>query len=229
MNAESPLISVILPVFNGAPFLAEAIESIQAQSYQPLEIIVVDDGSTDATAEIAKAFGDSVRYYFQPNRGPGGARNTGLSLARADVIAFLDVDDLWPAGKLESQVRALLADPRLAYVIGLVQVHHWVGEQNGRAQFKPVGAPSSMFLLGAALFRRWVFAQVGLFDETMPGGEDTDWYFRTWQSGMHWSQIQEVALSYRLHKQSRTQGMHKSVSYFLLAMKRSVERNKGKG
>lgn len=229
MNNEIPLISVIVPVFNGAAFLPEAIASIRAQSHRPLEIIVVDDGSTDDTAEVVKALGDGLNYCFQPNRGPGSARNAGLDLAHADIIAFLDVDDLWPDGKLERQLRLLLAGPSLAYVTGLVQVHHWVSEQDGRAQFRPVGAPREMFLLGAALFRRSVFAQIGVFDESMQGGEDTDWFFRAWQAGVRGSVQQEVTLDYRLHEHNRTQGMHKSMSYFMLAMKKSAERNSRNG
>ena len=98
------LLSVIMPVYNGAEFLAEAVASIVAQAYQPLEIIVVDDGSTDETATIVQSLGGEIRYLYQFNQGPAAARNAGLALAQGDLIAFLDVDDLWPADKLAQQM-----------------------------------------------------------------------------------------------------------------------------
>ncbi|MCO6449350.1 MAG: glycosyltransferase family 2 protein [Caldilineales bacterium] len=226
MAIVNPLISVIVPVYNGADFLPGAVASIRAQTYRPIEIIIIDDGSTDETAAVASRLGDDIRYRYQPNQGPGSARNSGINLARADFIAFLDVDDLWPERKLERQMRLLQSDPSLAYVTGMVQVCHWTGEADGRSQFSPVGAPREMFLLGAVLFRKSVFVQVGLFDESMPGGEDTDWYFRARQASIPSLQSEEIALEYRLHQNNLTQGMNRSMTYFMYAMKKSVDRNR---
>jgi len=106
-----PLISVIMPVYNGERFLAGALHNVFAQNYHPLEVIVVDDGSTDGSAGIIAAFGEQIRYFHQPNAGPAVARNTGLALARGEVIAFLDVDDLWPPGKLHFQMQYLQQNP----------------------------------------------------------------------------------------------------------------------
>src|SRR5687768_16816995 len=99
-------ISAILPVFNGGLYLAEAIESVLAQTYQPAEVIVIDDGSTDITGEIVKRFGDVVQYSTQPNSGAGAARNRGVQLAHGEFLAFLDADDLWLKNKLTDQMQA---------------------------------------------------------------------------------------------------------------------------
>jgi len=92
---NSALISCIVPVFNGDRYLRECLNSILGQTYQPLEIIVADDGSTDATAEVAKSYGRRITYVHQTNRGYWAAKNLGLSAAQGDLIAFFDVEDLW--------------------------------------------------------------------------------------------------------------------------------------
>ncbi len=95
MTNNDFFVSVIIPVYNGDAYLLDAVDSIQRQHYKPLEIIIIDDGSTDSTAEIAADLRGDVRYVYQPNSGPSAARNKGLRMARGEVIGFLDVDDLW--------------------------------------------------------------------------------------------------------------------------------------
>ena len=90
-----PLVSCVVPCFDGERYLDECIQSILSQTHRPLEIIVVDDGSTDGSADIVRRFGDAVRYHRQENRGPGGACNTGVALATGEFVAFLEQDDLW--------------------------------------------------------------------------------------------------------------------------------------
>jgi len=104
---QNPLISVIIPVYNGERYLAEAIESALAQTWEPVEIIIVDDGSTDGSADVASRFASSVKYDLQPHAGPGAARNRGARLARGDYLAFLDADDLWLKEKLKLQMAAM--------------------------------------------------------------------------------------------------------------------------
>src|SRR5215813_10638726 len=104
---ETPLVSVIIPVYNYDRYLAEAIESVLSQTYQHLEVIVVDDGSTDRSGAVARSFaGRGVRYCYQAHAGIGPARNKGVELAQGDLIAFLDADDRWPSEKIERQLHA---------------------------------------------------------------------------------------------------------------------------
>src|SRR5436305_1029668 len=95
LDNNQPMISVIIPVYNGERYLGEAIESVLAQSYHWLEIILVDDGSTDGSATVAKQFSPAVQVVRQPNLGAGAARNRGIALAQGEFLAFLDADDLW--------------------------------------------------------------------------------------------------------------------------------------
>jgi glycosyltransferase involved in cell wall biosynthesis len=116
-----PSISVVIPVHNGELYLAEAVDSALAQTHRPAEVVVVDDGSTDGTAEVAAGLGAAVRYVHQRNRGPGGAMNRGVALARGEYVAFLSADDVWEPEKLAGQMAALVADPSLDLVFGHVQ------------------------------------------------------------------------------------------------------------
>ena len=115
-----PLVSAIVPVHNGERYLGAALESIFAQRYEPLEVIVVDDGSRDGSVAVAAQF--AVRLVRQENRGVAAARNRGLAEARGDLLAFLDQDDAWPPGKLDTQVAFLAANPAVDFVLGAIAV-----------------------------------------------------------------------------------------------------------
>ena len=201
----SPLVSVIMPVYNGERFLAEALRSVLAQDYQPLEIVVVDDGSTDGTRAIAAQFGAMVRYVYQTRGGPAAARNTGLQLAQGEVVAFLDVDDAWPAGKLRRQVGYLVAHPEVDIVQGLIVQQQWdPGAPGPDLVFEDVSEPYQFVNLGSAVYRRVLFETVGLFDEALAENEDTDWTMRAWEQGVPKIVQDQVALFYRRHDQNLT-------------------------
>ena len=121
MTIRENLVSVIVPAFNAASFLPHAVASIERQGYQALEIIVVDDGSTDSTAEVARSLPSVSKYFYQKNQGPSAARNVGLKQAEGEFIAFLDADDQWPAGKLDLQLGRLRAEPQLDVVLGRIK------------------------------------------------------------------------------------------------------------
>lgn len=116
----TPLISVMIGVYNGAAYLGEAIDSVLAQDYRPLELIVVDDGSDDGSGDVARQYPE-VRCVSQERRGAGAARNAGVELAGGDFFAFLDADDRFTPGKLARQMEALAADPALEAVFGHVR------------------------------------------------------------------------------------------------------------
>lgn len=198
--ATTPLISVIIPVYNGAAFLADAIASVRAQAYRSLEVIVVDDGSTDQTARVVQTLGADLRYIYQPNQGPAAARNRGLALAQGELIAFLDADDLWPADKLVQQAAYLAADAQVQVVWGNTQVCLY--QPDGT----PMPSPSRTPLLGSLLCRRSVFHQVGNFEATLRLGEDIDWLRRLMATGLVVQLSPHLALYYRLRPGSLTYG-----------------------
>lgn len=229
MSAEQPLVSVIMPVYNGEKYIAEALESIRRQDYRPLELVVVDDGSTDRTEEIVRGFDLSLRYARQPNRGPSAARNKGLGMARGEVIAFQDADDLWPEGKLALQLPKLADDPSLEIVSGRVQRIKLAGVAGGEEVFEDFLEPCISYNLGSALYRRSVFDRVGPFDATMRYSEDVDWLLRARERGVRMLILRQVTLLYRLHGQNMTHGRDIHGVEFINALKKSVDRRQRAG
>jgi glycosyltransferase involved in cell wall biosynthesis len=222
----SPLISVIIPVYNGEKYLAEAVDSICNQKYAPIELIIVDDGSTDRTAEIADSFNLDVRYIRQPNAGPAAARNAGLEIARGNLIAFQDADDLWPPDKLATQLPKMIDDPTLEIIWGRMQRIKFAGMDDGKEVFKKYLPPQISYNLGCALYRKSVFERVGLFDVTMRYSEDFDWWLRARESGAQMLILRNVTLFYRLHGQNITDGRDIQGLQFLDALKKSMERRR---
>jgi glycosyltransferase involved in cell wall biosynthesis len=209
-------ISVIVPVYNGAHFIAEALRSIIAQTRLPDEIIVVDDGSTDATAGIAASYGGgALRYVYQSHQGAQHARNHGLRLAQGDLIAFLDADDIWIADKLERQL-ALAANADI--VIGMTRIMN--DESN-----EPFIFPS----LCCALVWRSAFQQIGTFDPSLPYSDDLDWYMRAREEGLRFILHRDVVLYHRRHADNITNNHAARDHYHLLMLKKSIERRRQQG
>jgi glycosyltransferase involved in cell wall biosynthesis len=202
------LVSVIIPAYNADQFVGDAIKSVLTQSHENLELIVVDDGSTDRTAEIAEAFDDPRLHVLRErNSGPAGARNHGLALARGDVIAFLDADDYWLPEKLERQLRTLEADEQVSAVGCLMHYR----SSNGRVlgvtgqtvdehdQERIVRGQLLPFPLSSSLFRRSTLDIVGEFDETLrDAAEDLDLMARVASKG-RFVCVDEVLGAYRIH------------------------------
>jgi glycosyltransferase involved in cell wall biosynthesis len=189
------MISVIIPAYNRASYLKEAIQSVLDQDYfnvldlaSLFELLVIDDGSTDNTKEIIKAFGDRVRYHYQVNKGISAARNIGLSLAKGDYIAFLDSDDLWKKAKLRMQMNLMenLPQAKVCYTEEIwmrrgVQVNPQKKHQKHSGWIFDKVLPLCLLSLSSALFRKEVFEGVGLFDEELPVCEDYDFSIRVAQ------------------------------------------------
>jgi len=227
MTTPTASISVIVPVFNGERFLEEGLRSALDQSLPPSEVIVVDDGSTDASAEIAESFGDPVRCTRQENAGVAAARNRGLSVATGEFIAFQDHDDLWPPEKLEVQVAALRANPEVGIVSGRMRViggalpgRPWLAE--GRRE-PPAGAH-----LTAALIRRSVFDRIGFLDETVGhAADDVEFFVRARDLGVRQLTLDAVTLLYRWHGDNTSTDIDSMAAGQLEAVKLSLDRRRG--
>jgi glycosyltransferase involved in cell wall biosynthesis len=215
-------VSTIIPVFNGERFVADAIESVLAQDYHPLEIILVDDGSTDNTSRIAERFAERICYVRQANRGPAAARNTGLSHAHGDAVTFLDADDLWTPGKLASQVAAVGRSPSRDIVLGHLQRLKLTSAHG----FEPHGAPELSLNLGASLIRRQVFDLVGPFDESLRLADDWDWYMRARELGVSILVQDSVVLFYRRHDNNLTNQRDEGDRSTVEVLRRSLERRR---
>jgi glycosyltransferase involved in cell wall biosynthesis len=218
-----PLVSVIIPVFNGERFLREAVQSVREavhvsdEKYWPVEIIIVDDGSTDSTATVAGSLPEPVRYLHQTNQGPAAARNRGIENAKGRLIAFADADDLWPTDKLDLQLPYLLSDPKVDIVMGRIQQVRLSASVN---------EPAFSVNLGSAVVRKSVFQRVGLFDESMRYSEDVDWFMRAREAGAAIVTIDAVTLFYRQHEQNMTRGKSTSELNVLKALKKSLDRRR---
>jgi glycosyltransferase involved in cell wall biosynthesis len=223
---SNPLVSVIIPVYNAAHFLPQAIASIRAQGYESLEIIVVDDGSSDNCADVAKSLGSDVLYERQENRGPSAARNRGLALARGEFIAFLDADDQWPAHKLSVQLGRLLAEPQLDLVLGRIQYVALPGGEIPDYQFEGPENTITHVHLGSGLYHRRAFERIGTFDESIRFCEDVDWFLRARENGLAMRILRATTLLYRLHDQNMTRDRESPDRLLTHVLKRSMDRRR---
>jgi glycosyltransferase involved in cell wall biosynthesis len=225
-----PTVSCIVPVFNGERYLREALDSILAQSHQALDVLVVDDGSTDASAAVAKSYGDRIRYLFQPNAGPAAARNLGLEAARGEFVAFLDADDLWHPEKLTLQLARFAARPELDYCVTHVQ-NFWVPElkeEEEQFQGHARSRPMPGYVTSTVLARLALFGTVGRFNPELPHADDTDWFLRADSKGAIKELLPEVLLFRRMHpgNMSRT-GASESRAEYLRVVKAALDRRRG--
>ncbi|MDQ1301792.1 MAG: hypothetical protein QG637_1714 [Chloroflexota bacterium] len=201
---DHPSISVIIPVYNGERFLAEAIQSVLVQTLPPDEIIVVDDGSYDGSvAVVARCAAQSrppIHSVFQQNGGPAAARNRGLELAHGEIIAFQDADDLWTEGRLAIQLGRLARYPSVHAVIGRTRFFY---EDTAPAEFAAMSAAavSPHWFLGihSGLYRRSAFEVVGPFNASLRYREDTDWFRRARAAGLIIHPHEDVVLLHRRH------------------------------
>jgi hypothetical protein len=222
ISGARPLVSVIIPVFNGEDFIADAINNVLAQKYPALEIIVVDDGSTDATSEIVSKFPTDIRYFRQENGGPASARNRGIRDASGEFLVFLDVDDLWPENNLNILVDQMLREPEMQVITGYAQLM----QKNADGEYDLVGSPMESFsyYIGAAIYRKIVFSKVGLFDPSLKFGEDTDWYTRAEELKVSMKRSEEITLFVRRHGKNVTHGKNLVELGAVRVRKKSLDR-----
>lgn len=232
-----PLVSVIIPAYNARAYVMEAIRSVLAQQHEPLEILLIDDGSTDGTADLVAAEAPRVRIIRQANGGVAAARNTGLQAATGEFITFLDADDGWFPGKLRAQLDYLQAHPE----VGLVW-HRWQllrPDADGRFHWpeppRDIGPPEPhlsgwlyLQLLQdcvvsspTVMIRRAIVAEVGLFDTDLKIGEDYDYWLRiSRMTRMH--KLAAVYSFYRTNLDSLTNRLHER-NYEYEVIRRAVE------
>jgi glycosyltransferase involved in cell wall biosynthesis len=213
-----PLVSVIIPAYNAEKYLKVSVDSVMMQTYKNIEIIIVDDGSIDATASVASEYRDRVRYVYQKNSGPSEARNKGVQLSKGELIAFLDADDQWLPEKLERQVACFEKYTGIYYVgCGVYDV-----DQSGSVFSQRKGLVgwsqdalirgmkiSNIFSAACSygLVKKECFAVLGLFDTKMRGSEDRDMWFRI-AKAYKGAFLEEPLIKYRFHNANS----HKNIS-----------------
>jgi len=207
-----PAVSVIIPTYNQAHFVAQAVESALAQTHPDVETIVVDDGSTDGTPSVLAAFGDAIRTIRQENKGLPAARNAGFRASRGEYVLFLDSDDVILPEKLARHVALLEAEPRFGLTYSAWQQVD-AGGTRVLGQVRPnrqghlladLLRRTCFFFASAAVVRRRCLERVGLFDESLPWGEDADVWLRLARAGYPFGYLDLPLLRYRIHAGSMT-------------------------
>jgi len=220
---KKPYVSVIVPVYNGVKFIAEAIESICTQNYHPLEIIIVDDGSTDDTSNIVQSY-KNIRYIYQPNQGVAAARNTAINNSSGELIAFLDADDCWAPNKLNIQVDCLLKHPHIGCILGRqknflepgTEKPFWLREEhllNDHVGFLPT-----------LMIRRRIFDKVGLFNTDYIISSDVEWFSRAKDVSIPMMVVPEIVLYRRIHDTNLSYQSKVGDPTLLRALRASVHR-----
>lgn len=216
-------ISALIPCYNAAPYLAEALDSVLSQSRAPDEVIVLDDGSTDDSAAVARGFSAKVRYVRQENQGIGAARNAALALAQGDWVTFLDADDLWAPGAIAARAAVVDSDPTFDFVFGLTE--EFLNPAVGPASLVAGRAPPvAARVAGAALIRKQLFDKVGGFDTSLKLGETIDWIARMSEAGAKVAQIDRLVLRRRIHPTNTVRREVANQGDYLKVLKASLAR-----
>lgn len=225
-----PSVSCVVPVYNGEAFLEEAVASALDQTRSPLEVILVDDGSTDATPEVAARLGSRVRYVRQENAGPAAARNRGIELACGDLVSFLDADDLWHPEKLERQVARFAAQPQLELLLTHFK-NFWVAElaeEETRFKDHPLARARPGYTALTMLVRREVFNRIGRFDAATRHRDVAAWLMLATHAGIRTELMPDVLAYRRIHLDnlSRRRGAEDAAELLALA-KAMLDRHRG--
>ncbi|MEH6604230.1 MAG: glycosyltransferase family A protein [Pseudomonadales bacterium] len=228
MNPD--LVSIIIPVYNAQKYLREAIDSVLGQSHLNIEIIAIDDGSVDGSADILRSYGKSIKWLSQSNSGAAAARNTGIAASAGAYVAFLDADDYWHTDKLKHQLSLLQSDPGLGYVFTLLkQFICPTLDAAAAAKLQCPTEPEPGYSSGTLLVHREVIDQVGLFDTQYRVGEFIDWHARARHQGIKNALLQEVTLYRRLHENNMGRNHDVSRKDFAKMARAALMRKKSAG
>ena len=198
-----------------------------AQTYQPIEIIIIDDGSTDGSSQVAKSFLPQIKYYFQENSGLAAALNQGISLSQGKLIAFLDSDDLWVADKLTSQMRVFATNPDLEAVFG--HVRQFKSPELDEASKQSIQIPVEVipgYFKGTMLITREAFERVGWFDTQWKLADFIDWYVRAKEQDLRSFMLNNVLMKRRLHKTNMGIRERNSRLEYVSILKASLDRRR---
>jgi glycosyltransferase involved in cell wall biosynthesis len=222
----TPLVSVIVPLHDGERFLGEALDSIVGQDYGAVEVIVVDDGSTDSGPALAAD--RNVRLLRQEQRGAGAARNAGVDAARGEILAFLDQDDVWLPAKLRRQVELLTAHPdriciaqQTYFLEPGATVPAWFGRTELLEYDHAGWAPSCLAV------RRTVFERVGRFEESLHHGSDVDWFARASHLKIPIEKPPETLVRRRIHSGNDSASLAAMTEFFTIVRRAAARKRSG--
>jgi len=225
---KQPLVSIVIPLYNGENYILEALESARGQDYPHTEIIVVDDGSTDGSPTLMSEQ-PGVEYVRQENGGNAAARNAGIARAQGDLIALLDQDDIWLPHKLSHQVAALQENPSSGFAIchAVLKLQEGIELPSAYSQEMAEG-PFPAYLPSAMMIRRKALSQVGGFDTSYSMGNDSDWFFRARDAGVACVIVPEVLFEIRVHADNQGHDVRTMRSDMMKVLRASTKRKREK-
>lgn len=216
-----------LPVRDGERFLAEAIESVLAQTRPCDQVIVVDNGSSDASAEIASRYAPAVEVVSEPRPGIGPARNAALDAARGDFLAFLDADDLWVPEKTELQLAAFERDPGLGLVFGHMEQFHTPGiDADLAARLRIPQGPQPGLHVGTAMVSRAAWEAIGPWSEDVKVSDGLAWLLRSRSFGIREEMLPETLARRRVHGENHSLANQGERAEFARVLKRSLDQRR---
>lgn len=219
-------VSVVIPVHNGEAYLREALSSVFGQTRPPREVIVVDDGSSDRSREVAAAF--DVRYMHKANGGPASARNLGIRASTSPFLAFIDQDDVWHPSKLERQIACFENDSELDLCYTLVD-RFWGDDLADEARFfrdHPRAKSVPGYAMPSLLARREAFHRIGALDESLLFGDGTEWALRAIHASLRVKLLGEVLLYHRMHGRNLTRQRDRSAQEFVQIVRDHLRRKR---
>ena len=226
MDSKTQL-SVIIPVYNGERYLAETIDSVLAQNHRSIEVIIVDDGSTDGSANVANSYGSSVRYCYQSNLGTAAAMNRGTDLACGEYLAFLGADDLWTEDRIRVQLKAFDAHPDMDIISGYVKQFFspdMTESVKKRIRFSADLIPGHV--IPAMLIKCQSFFRVGLFETQWTVGAEMSWYLRAQEIGLKIVILPDLVLLRRIHESNKSIAKRSFINQRAQILKAALDRRR---
>lgn len=231
-----PIVSVLIPVYNGAAFVATAVNSALTQRGVDVDVIVIDDGSTDATPQVLDSFGDRIRVIRQANAGHVKSRNNGAQLAKGEWLAFLDADDEWLPDKLMKQLERADGETKLIYTerVNFGDIERVTTTQSATQQllegdlFEPLLLRGNFITVSSAMIRKDVFDKLGGFDESLVVCEDWDLWLRYTGQGWPVGVVREPLTRYRWHAGAMTLNLRRMLDGRLKVIERALALPRGR-
>jgi len=225
---STPLISVILPVFNSESYVREAVESVLSQTYKPVQLICINDGSSDNSLAILKSFGDKIILIDSAeNCGIAQSRNKGVEVASGEFVAFMDADDIWKEQKLSVQMEQFVKDPELGASFSHMKcfLSPELSEEVKRTRYCPPGVLPG-YISAAVLIKMSVFKKVGGFNPKWRVGEFVDWSARAKSIGVSFAIVPDVFLLRRIHGSNTGVTERPSQTDYLKIVREALERKR---
>jgi glycosyltransferase involved in cell wall biosynthesis len=225
--ASRPLVGVVIPMYDSEAYVGQAIESVLGQTHQAIDLIVVDDGSTDRSRAVAQRYEPRVRIVPRPHGGISAARNTGIDAAEGDYLAFLDADDLWEPQKLELQLGAFEREPCPDLVFGRMRQFKSPDlDDTAAARIRCPAGLQRGYLPSGLLAAREAFERVGPFATHLHVGEFIDWMARARERGLREVMLSDHLWWRRLHDTNQSVRHRSEMADFAYILKASLDRRR---